>query len=121
MKPDTHVTKICYQTVAAIYSFFLDMCLYPDIQKKAQAEIDNLVGSLGRLPTLSDREDLPYVNALLKEVHRWNPVTPLGACFSVICFKDSHYALAMPHRVSEDDVYENKFIPKGSTVIVNTW
>jgi hypothetical protein len=65
------------QTVAAIYAFFKAMTLYPHVAVKAQAEIDSVVGS-ERLPSFSDREDLPYVNALVLEVMRWHPVGPIG-------------------------------------------
>ena len=58
-------------------TFFLAMTLYPEIQQKAQIEIDRVVG-LGRLPTFDDWDNLPYVNALCKEVLRWHPVGPLG-------------------------------------------
>jgi cytochrome P450 len=53
------------------------MTLYPDVQRKAQAEIDRVVGN-SRLPDYSDEDELPYVQALLKEVLRWQPVTPLS-------------------------------------------
>lgn len=59
----------------------LAMVLYPDIMKKAQAEIDELVGP-HRLPTFADRSRLPYINAIVKEVLRWRPVGPLGTIFS---------------------------------------
>lgn len=49
------------------------MTLFPNVQKKAQAEIDAVIGH-ERLPTHADRERLPYVNALVTEVLRWNPV-----------------------------------------------
>lgn len=65
------------QTVAAICSFFLVMSLYPDVQKKAQDEIDSVIGN-GRLPRFEDRDNLPYVDALVKEVFRFHPVAPLG-------------------------------------------
>jgi len=51
--------------------------MYPEVQRKAQAEIDRFIES-DRLPTLADQPSLPYVDALVKEVLRWNPVTPLG-------------------------------------------
>lgn len=54
------------------------MVLFPEAQRKAQAEIDRVIGP-NRLPTLADREDLPYVDALVKEVYRFNPVAPLGS------------------------------------------
>jgi cytochrome P450 len=55
------------------------MVLFPEVARKAQAEIDTLVGC-ERLPTFEDRPRLPYINALIKEVLRWNSVTPLGDC-----------------------------------------
>jgi cytochrome P450 len=82
-------------TVSAEYAFFLAMVLHPgmprngimalpeitlhtsDVQKKAQAEIDTVVGN-DRLPTFADRANLPYVNALVSEVFRWNSVLPIG-------------------------------------------
>lgn len=53
------------------------MLLFPETQTKAQEEIDRVVGN-ERLPTFSDQEQLPYVNNLIREVMRWQPVTPLG-------------------------------------------
>ena len=50
---------------------------YPEVQAKAQAEIDAVVGS-DRLPLVTDRENLPYLHAFVKEVGRWYTVVPLG-------------------------------------------
>ncbi|KAG2106491.1 cytochrome P450 [Suillus cothurnatus] len=91
-------------TVSAIYSFFLAMTLFPDMQKKAQAEIDAVVGP-DRLPSFADRGSLPYTEALVKEVHRWNVVAPT----------------AIPHHVTKDDIHDGYHIPKGSLVIPNIW
>ncbi|KAK0436560.1 cytochrome P450 [Armillaria borealis] len=91
-------------TVAAIYAFFKAMLLYPDIQAKAQAEIDAVIGG-DRLPRFDDRERLPYVNALALEVSRWHTVGPTG----------------ISHCVTEDDVQSGYFIPKGSLVFANIW
>ncbi|KAK0501173.1 cytochrome P450 [Armillaria luteobubalina] len=91
-------------TVASIYAFFKAMLLYPDIQAKAQAEIDAVVGN-HRLPRFDDRDHLPYINALALEVIRWHAVEPLG----------------LPHSVTEDDVQSGYLIPKGSVVIANIW
>lgn len=71
------------QTVSAIYSFFLAMTLYPDVQKKARAEIDAVIGP-GRLPSFADRTSLPYIEAITKEVLRWNVVLPCRMCISFI-------------------------------------
>lgn len=57
------------------------MTLFPEAQRKAQEEIDATVGP-DRLPTLEDRSNLPYVEALVKEVFRYHPVVPMGACHS---------------------------------------
>jgi len=53
------------------------MLLYPNALKAAQKELDTIIGA-DRLPRLSDRDRLPYVTALIKEVLRWAPVAPLG-------------------------------------------
>ena len=49
----------------------------PEIQKKAQAQIDAVVGE-DRSPRWADLEKLPYINCIVKEGHRWRPVTPLS-------------------------------------------
>jgi cytochrome P450 len=50
----------------------------PEIQRKAQAEIDAVVGH-DRSPQWSDFNQLPYINCIVKEGHRWRPILPL--CF----------------------------------------
>lgn len=60
-------------------SFFLAMAIYPEVQAKAQAELDAVVGP-DRLPEFADRDELPYVNAIISELFRWQPVVPLGQC-----------------------------------------
>jgi cytochrome P450 len=72
------LTDLILQTVSAIYAFFLAMTIHPDIQARAQAELDSVVGT-DRLPTFDDRDSLPYINAICKEVFRWNVIAPLGA------------------------------------------
>jgi len=64
-------------TVSAVASFFLLMALYPDVQAKAQEEIDRVVGK-DRLPIGSDRANLKYVDCVMREVMRLYPVAPLG-------------------------------------------
>lgn len=55
----------------------------PRVLKKAQAEIDVVVGN-DRLPSLSDRNDLPYIGAILKESLRFYPVLPMGMYPSIV-------------------------------------
>ena len=57
------------------------MVLFPEVQKKGQAEIDAVIGP-NRLPDFEDRAFLPYVNAIVKESMRWQLVAPLGGFFS---------------------------------------
>jgi len=91
-------------TVSAIHMFMLAMVLNPEVQRKAQAELDNVIGP-GRLPEFYDRENLPYINAVCRETIRWHPVLPLGVA----------------HRVTQNDVYGNYFIPDGAIIIGNSW
>ena len=95
------------------------MTLYPDVAKKAQAEIDAIVGH-ERLPDFSDRQNLPYVDALVKEVFRWNAVVPTGMLLGYRFAPISHVT-GVPHRALEDNVYNGYFIPKGSLLIANIW
>ncbi len=46
------------QTYSAVASFILAAVLYPEVQKKAQAELDVVVGK-NRLPDFNDRSRLP--------------------------------------------------------------
>jgi cytochrome P450 len=80
------------------------MVVFPDVQKKAQAELDEVVGR-GKSPTFADYDHLPYIRALVKETLRWRSAFPLG----------------IPHRVIQDDTYEGYRIPKGATCIPNVW
>lgn len=62
-------------------TFILAMVLHPRVQIKAQEEIDRVVGP-SRLPRFEDRSSLPYVEAIYREVLRWNPSGPLGKLYS---------------------------------------
>ncbi|KAH6994765.1 cytochrome P450 [Fusarium venenatum] len=91
-------------TVSAIACFFLAMSLFPNAQKAAQDEIDRVIGN-DRLPTFTDRPNLPYIEALVKEVLRWHPVAPMG----------------LPHTSTVEDIFAGYLIPKGSMVMANIW
>ena len=69
----THTMK----TVSSMSSLFLALVLFPRVQSRAQAELDAVVGR-DRLPTFDDRSRLPYIEALCKELMRWNMVSPIG-------------------------------------------
>jgi len=61
--------------------FLLGMTAHPEVQTKCQEELDRVVGR-SRMPTLGDRDSLPYVRATLREALRWRAVLPLGESFS---------------------------------------
>ncbi|CAE6422464.1 unnamed protein product [Rhizoctonia solani] len=88
-------------TASAVTTFFALMALHPEVQVKAQTEIARVIGS-DRLPTYADRDSLPYIEAVYKEVLRWNPIAPIG----------------LPHLSSAtcDDEFRGMRIPKGSVV-----
>ncbi|KAL0066309.1 hypothetical protein AAF712_006740 [Marasmius tenuissimus] len=91
-------------TYTALLSFVLAMTLFPEAQHKAQDEIDRVVGQ-GRLPEFRDRQSLVYVEAVLLEVQRWQPIAPAG----------------VPHYIHVEDEYRGYRIPKNTTVIENIW
>lgn len=70
------------QTGSAVLSFFLAMMLHPEIQRRAQAELDFVCPE--RLPEFSDRQNLPYIDALCTELLRWSSIGPIGKCMSII-------------------------------------
>ncbi|KAI1433867.1 cytochrome P450 oxidoreductase OrdA-like protein [Xylaria sp. CBS 124048] len=91
-------------TVNTVAAFFLAISLYPEVQQRAREEIDQVIGT-GRLPKFDDRDNLPYINAVVKEALRWHPVLPL----------------VIPHTTSADDMFKGYFIPKDAIVVPNVW
>ncbi|KAI0292399.1 cytochrome P450 [Russula brevipes] len=91
-------------TYTAMSWWALAMIAHPEVQRRAQAELDTVVGR-SRVPTFADFSSLPYIQAIVKEVLRWRPPLPL----------------ALPHCTSEDDWYDGMFIPKGTICLPNIW
>ncbi|KAF8163799.1 cytochrome P450 [Crassisporium funariophilum] len=91
-------------TLATLEVFLLAMLHYPHTMRKAQAELDLVVGT-DRMPDFDDVDSLPYTRALIKETMRWRPIAPTG----------------VPHSVISEDEYEGMSIPKGSTVYANIY
>ncbi|KAI5119697.1 hypothetical protein M0805_003582 [Coniferiporia weirii] len=89
---------------AVVMTFILMMARNPEIMKRAQAEIDAVVGS-EQLPIPEDRPNLPYIECILKELYRLNPPAPLG----------------LLHRSMKEDVYRDKTIPAGTIITANIW
>ncbi|KAF8684901.1 cytochrome P450 family [Rhizoctonia solani] len=84
----------------AMMWFVVAMAKHPEIQERAQKEIDAVVGA-DRLPTVADRPCLPFVERLMTEVVRWHPSAPFGA----------------PHICTEENEYRGYRIPKGAIMV----
>jgi len=91
-------------TMITLTTFTLAMINFEHVQRKAQEEIDRVVGA-ARLPSFEDREKLPYINALVKEVTRWWPIAPMG----------------FPHTTTEDIELNGLYIPKGAYILPSVW
>ncbi|KAH7928455.1 cytochrome P450 [Leucogyrophana mollusca] len=91
-------------TASAMSVFLLAMVLHPEVQERAQALIDSVVGT-ARLPNFEDRPCLPYIDAILRETLRWHPIAPMG----------------IAHSTYSEDVYEGYYIPKGAMILPNVW
>ncbi|KAH8993954.1 cytochrome P450 [Lactarius akahatsu] len=70
----------------------LAMIAHPEVQKRAHIELDTVVGR-SRTPTFSDAPNLPYIQAIVKEILRWRPALPFS----------------LPHSTTEDDWYNGMF------------
>uniref|UniRef100_UPI003AAE8D86 cytochrome P450 2J6-like n=1 Tax=Centroberyx gerrardi TaxID=166262 RepID=UPI003AAE8D86 len=81
---------------------FLYMAKYPEIQEKVQAEIDRVIGQ-SRQPSMADRTNLPYTDAVIHEVQRMGNIVPLS----------------LPHATSRDIQLGGYTVPKGVMIIPN--
>lgn len=91
-------------TSSTLRAFFLAMSVFPDVQRRAQQEIDEVVGR-SRLPRHQDRAGLPYVNAVVRESLRWLPSAPLG----------------VPHAAQADGEVRGFRVPRGAVLMHSTW
>ncbi|KAF5350012.1 hypothetical protein D9756_009110 [Leucocoprinus leucothites] len=115
VKNDPSMETIVAGTAASLYSaavdttssilttFFLLMATHPHIQEKAAAEIREVVGQ-DRLPNLGDAGDLPYVEALIKELHRYHPVVRF-----------------LTRSASKSDEHGGHLVPQNAWVLTNIW
>ncbi|XP_067316885.1 cytochrome P450 2B4-like [Anolis sagrei] len=78
---------------------FLFLLKYPHVQEKVHKEIDHVVGQ-GRVPTLKDRSQMPYTEAVLNEIQRMADVVPMN----------------LPHLVTQDTHFRGYVIPKGTYI-----
>ncbi|KAG6333946.1 hypothetical protein ID866_5143 [Astraeus odoratus] len=64
-------------TASTLETLVLALLLNPDVQERVHAELDAIVGK-GIFPTFEDQPRLPYLQAVLYETMRWNPILPIG-------------------------------------------
>ena len=89
-------------TPTALRTAIKALVLHTAVAQRAQREIDKVIG-LHRLPAFDDMSHLPYLNAVLKETLRWQPLLTLG----------------VPHSPITDDEYMGFCIPHGSVILQN--
>ncbi|XP_076336270.1 cytochrome P450 2J6-like [Tachypleus tridentatus] len=94
----------CSTVQATIQWCLLTMAAYPDVQKRVQNEMDSVIGR-ERLPSWGDHIHLPYTQAVLHEVQRWQTIAPLG----------------LLRYTTEDTTVQGYDVPKGTIVINNIW
>ncbi|KAJ8357964.1 hypothetical protein AAFF_G00047900 [Aldrovandia affinis] len=81
---------------------FIYMMKYPEIQEKVQAEIDRVIGQ-SRQPTMADRANMPYTDAVIHEIQRMGNIVPLN----------------LVRTTSKGTTLGGYFLPKGTQVIAN--
>lgn len=79
--------------------------IYPEWVKKARAEMDAVCGNAERLPSFEDRDKMPYMTAVAKEILRWRPFIQGGT----------------PRELIQDDEYEDYKFPAGTVFTWNPW
>ncbi|KAL1672538.1 cytochrome P450 [Schizophyllum commune] len=113
-------------TVVTILNFVLAMLDNPSLQRRAQSDLDDVLGplrgadgGLGRLPVFDDEERLPYIIALARESSRYRPVLPMVSSLALL----TSHLKSVPHAYNgeEPDIYKGFVIPCGSVVIPNIW
>lgn len=67
--------------LTVLLHFLLAMMHYPEVLRKAQAELDSVLGP-HRLPTFKDRSSLPYIDCIFSEVLRWGVPVPMSRFLS---------------------------------------
>ncbi|XP_044025011.1 cytochrome P450 2K1-like isoform X3 [Siniperca chuatsi] len=74
------------------------MAKYPKIQDQVQEELSRVIGS--RQVQVEDRKNLPFTDVVIHETQRLANIAPM----------------ALPHKTSQDIVFQGHFIKKGTTV-----
>nr|BAB87838.1 flavonoid 3'-hydroxylase [Torenia hybrid cultivar] len=81
-----------------------ELLRHPKTLAQVRQELDSVVGK-NRLVSETDLNQLPYLQAVVKETFRLHPPTPLS----------------LPRLAEDDCEIDGYLIPKGSTLLVNVW
>ncbi|KAI0751762.1 cytochrome P450 [Daedaleopsis nitida] len=95
---------VFHYTFSTSECMFHALSLHPDVVKRAQKELDEVVGP-NRMPDWDDRDALVYITAILLETMRWRSILPI----------------ALPHGTTTDDEFRGYFVPAGTVLIPNVW
>ncbi|XP_016526188.1 cytochrome P450 2J2-like isoform X1 [Poecilia formosa] len=87
-------------TTTTLHWGLLYMIYYPEIQERVQAEIDAVIGP-SRQPSMADRDNMPYTNAVIHEIQRMGNIIPLN----------------VPRIASKDTTLAKYTIPKGTLIL----
>ncbi|KAH7047314.1 putative cytochrome P450 [Macrophomina phaseolina] len=98
------VTAATETTSSTLKNWIAAMTMFPDVQKKAQQEVDRVVGP-DRLPDDTDAANLPYVRQVIQETHRWLTAVPLG----------------LIHATTEPVTWGQYVIPAGTPLVLNAY
>jgi cytochrome P450 len=91
------------ETTATVLAWFsLFMIRNTDVQEKMRKEINDVIGS-SCFPSLEDKPNLPYCQAVIHEVLRKGTVLPMS----------------LPHGLTSDLQYKGFTIPKDTILIPN--
>lgn len=113
-------------TAMAFESFLLAMVSYPDVQKRAQEEVDGIFGP-DEMPHAVGEETLPFLKACFLEVSSLRAALCASSpsCLPRLSPKTLRwrppFPIAIPHANTADDIYQGYSIPKGTTIIPNIW
>ncbi|KAI1324282.1 putative cytochrome P450 [Xylariaceae sp. FL0255] len=92
-------------TASTLVWFLCAMLVFPEVQERAKAELDRVVGP-DRMPMVEDEPSLQYVRGCVKESLRWNSVNITGV---------------MPHALLQEDYYMGFRLPKGAALVNNVF
>ncbi|KZT34836.1 cytochrome P450 [Sistotremastrum suecicum HHB10207 ss-3] len=92
-----------FVSACVLHCFMLACVNWPNFVERAQKELDDVLGDSP--PSWTDRANLPYMSAVVKEALRWVPVTPL----------------AFPHMATKDDSFKGYEIPTGTLIFPSVW